>query len=286
MLELRTQESRLRIDPERGGAVELFSWLERPVFRLGKETGDPIESACFPLVPFAGRIADGNFEHEGHAITLPPNHPDIDARNALHGWGWLARWEVEALSQTEVWLVYEHTPASSRETGRWPWPYRAEQRFELSEHGYLHRLSLINLGDRDMPAGLGLHPYLPRNQAAVSLRTCGVWHNDSAGIPDSFEPGDFDTLCGANWDNTFAGLQGSIRIEWPQHVLTIEPDPAFAFTHFYSPPDADFFCIEPVSHMPDSVNRSGADYETGLRMLSPDERWDTLTRFAVTERAR
>ncbi len=283
MLELRTQESSLRLDPEQGGTVEAFSWRQQPVFRTGRESGDAIESSCFPLVPFAGRIAQGRFEHEGRAFTLPPNRADIDARNPLHGWGWLARWEVESSSLTKVRLVHEHAPGGNDEAGRWLWPYRAEQGFELSEDGYIHRLSITNLGATDMPAGLGLHPYFPRDNAAVSLRTCGVWHNDGSDIPDRFESGDFDILGGTYWDNTFAGLQSAIQIEWPCHVLTIEPDPTFTFTHVYCPQGADFFCIEPVSHMPDSVNRSDADYDTGRRTLAPGERWDTLTRVAMKE---
>ena len=27
--------------------------------------------------------------------------------------------------------------------------------------------------------------------------------------------------------------------------------------HLYRPPHADFFCLEPVSHLPDAINREG-----------------------------
>jgi Aldose 1-epimerase len=39
-------------------------------------TGDAIlDVACFPLVPFSNRIADGNFSWEGQEIVLQPNFP-------------------------------------------------------------------------------------------------------------------------------------------------------------------------------------------------------------------
>ena len=49
-------------------------------------------------------------------------------------------------------------PASA--TG-WPWLFRATQRLILSESGLSVTLTVENLSDDVMPAGMGLHPHFP-----------------------------------------------------------------------------------------------------------------------------
>jgi aldose 1-epimerase len=40
----------------------------------------------------------------------------------------------------------------------------------------------------------------------------------------------------------------------------------------YTPPAADFFCVEPVSHVTDAVNLAASGRtDTGLRVLAPGE---------------
>ena len=66
--------------------------------------------------------------------------------------------------------------AIEHEADDWPWAWRAEQRFTLSDHGLRIDLELVNTDRRPMPAGLGLHPYFP-GTAATRLRagTKAVW---------------------------------------------------------------------------------------------------------------
>jgi aldose 1-epimerase len=51
----------------------------------------------------------------------------------------------------------------------------------------------------------------------------------------------------------------------------------------YTPAGDDFFCVEPVSHMTDAINRMGSVAEHGLRILMPGEelRGDVTFRIAT-----
>jgi aldose 1-epimerase len=76
------------IRPELGGAVLGLDWRGHPVLRPTPDgSNDILETACFPLVPYANRIAGGRFAFGGHRVALPV--PERFAPHALHGDGWL-----------------------------------------------------------------------------------------------------------------------------------------------------------------------------------------------------
>ncbi|MEL7218992.1 MAG: hypothetical protein AAGK01_11250, partial [Pseudomonadota bacterium] len=64
---------------------------------------------------------------------------------------------------------------------------------------------------------------------------------------------------------------------------TIETSKDLAFTHVYSPPGEEFFCVEPVSHIPDAVNSALSNDETGLRILKPGEEFEVSCTYSVEE---
>lgn len=270
-LRLANDRVTLTIDPDRGGGVLGFAVDGRDVFRPAGQ-GGPLALASFPLVPFANRIAG-----DGNRLSLPPNAPDVDPANAIHGYGWLARWKTVSCDDQAIVIAHDHDAAD------WPWAYRAEQRFTLRDDGFVHGIAVENLSDRAMPAGLGLHPYFPRTGARLSLGANGVWRADHAGPPTAWEamttePEWFE---GNPHDHCFTRHSGAILIEWPSHRLHIVPDPALGFAHVYIPAGEDYCCIEPVSHIPDAVNRSEPGTATGLRWLEPRETWVCETRFGV-----
>jgi hypothetical protein len=141
------------LDPSRGGVVREFTWHGLDVFRpTPSEAGDdPLEVACFPMVPYVNRVAGGHFDFMGRTVQLEPNwsgdpHP-------LHGQGWRSSWDVVSASDTTATLRFEGGG------NEWPWRYRSEQCFELGPDELWVELSVENLSDTPMPAMLGLHPY-------------------------------------------------------------------------------------------------------------------------------
>ena len=282
-IELSAGDYRLVLEPGRGGSIARFDWRGEPLMR---PTCGPaiLDAACFPLVPFSNRIAHGRFLAHGREIRLLPNLPDSDHPHPLHGFGWLAEWAVLAASLSTA------TIAHLWPGGEWPWPYRAWQRFDLTADGLTITLSLTNLGDSAMPAGLGFHPYFPRDPDTRYLGLHrGEWQTDDECLPLAFDRRD-DAI---DWwhdrpvssrtvDTVYSGRCGPLLVSWPSRGLglMIGPDEALGTTVVYAPKDADFFCVEPVSHIADAVNRGSED--TGLWWLAPGECRAVSLHLAVT----
>jgi aldose 1-epimerase len=275
---------RLVLEPERGGSVSRFERGRRPIFRPTCGPS-PFDTACFPLVPFSNRIAHGRFYDGDRAVQLAPNFPAADHPHTIHGFSWLSAWEV--VDQQAASAVLRHAYAASE----WPWPYVAEQRFTLGEHGLLHEIAVTNLGETAMPAGLGLHPYFPRDAATLyhGLHTA-EWQTAADGLPLSRtavpEPIDWwegNPVERRDVDTVYTGRAGPLTILWATDGvrLTIEPSDTLPFTVVYTPPDRDFFWVEPVSHATDAINMRTGD--SGLRWLAPGQRFEASVRYEIED---
>ena len=267
----------LILTPSCGGGIAAFRWRGIDIMRPAVAGAGVLGLSNFPLVPFSNRIAQGRFAAGGRAVQLSPNLPGGNHGHALHGFGWQSAWTVAAAGIGHARLVHVYRG------GEWPWAYRAEQLFQPTHSGFVHRLTLRNYGDSPMPAGLGLHPYFPRTDAVLDLAIAGRWDTDAACLPTQWQAVAMqpDWFGGAAIDNVFTGRTGPVHIRYPGHMVTIHPADDLSFTVVYVPPGQDYFCVEPVSHLTDSVNRSEDAAATGLRWLAPGETWETGVRFAV-----
>jgi aldose 1-epimerase len=269
-MRLSNDDIELIIQPETGGSVSAFRWQGKPVFRdAPQDNQDVLRSSNYPLVPYSNRIASARF---GDFRTVP-NCPQIEPLHLIHGTGFLAKWDV--IGEAHLQHVYDGPD--------WPGPFTSHQYFELCDDGYCHHIAITNDGDQPIPAGLGIHPHFPRAQAHLEISLSGKWLNGQSRIPQKWEPLDQmpEWLGGELIDEVFTGRKGEIRIDWPTHRLTIMPDDDLSHTVIYCPPDRDFFCVEPVTHMIDAANRSGED---AMRLLAPGEKWSVKTRFSVVAR--
>lgn len=149
--------------PELGGSIAWLNWkrpdgrtvpLLRQSDAVAIASGNPSNLACFPLVPFANRIAGSRFTFAGREYRLTPNRlPDP---LVIHGFGFQARWWVEESDEHTVRLKHENREAGSA------FRYRAEQTFRLEPGCVRIALAVTHEGKNIMPYGIGLHPWLPR----------------------------------------------------------------------------------------------------------------------------
>jgi aldose 1-epimerase len=270
MLALSAGDYGLTLAPERGGSILRFDWRGEPLMRPA--CGPSIlDVACFPLVPFSNRIAHGRFAADGRTVTLSPNFPGSDHPHPLHGFGWLAEWTVATCGPRSATLLHDCV------ADEWPWPYVASESFALDEDGLTIRLSVTNLGASAMPGGLGFHPYFPRQaQTIYQGLHRGEWRNDGDCLPIALDekaaPDDWwqgEPIATRAVDTAYTGRVGNLEIAWPERdlALTLAPSDNLTYTVVYMPAGEDHFCVEPVSHMTDAVNRPGED--AGLVMLAP-----------------
>ena len=272
----------LAFDETVGGLLGAATWRGLDILHT-RPGNSVLDAGCFPLVPFSNRIAGSRFSFGGRDVALKPNHPGDPASPVIHGFGWLSEWTVEQLAETRATLGFRY------EGGAWPWPFEARQDISVHGNGFDLELALRNLGEDPMPAGLGFHPYFPRNDRTLfkSLHK-GEWETDDAMIPTRVEehlaPVDWwegKPVATRNVDTVYTGREGPLLVEWPDREMgvRIEPSPDLAFTTVYVPADEDYFCVEPVSHMTDAFNRHGQD--SGAGVLAAGEEWSVAMRVEV-----
>lgn len=257
--------------PQFGAGLASFRFGEidllRPASPEAIAAGDRFGMACFPLVPFPGRIREGRFGE----VALPANHP-VDPY-PLHGHGWLAKWDLSGHQADSCWLHYRH------KAGDWPWNYAATQLYRLSDSGLTLLLTVRNLSDSPMPVGLGQHPYLPRRSGAriETPLTKVLWPAKDL-VADEIRPIPADwgfapdhRVGSVALDHGFAGWSGAADIVWDEDDLRlrISASAGGRFLQIYAPEGRDFFCVEPMSCIPDAVNWKGGAEESGLRLLAP-----------------
>ena len=285
MIALADGDLRLELLPDLGAAVATLTFQGRDVLRpTPPGADDPFETAAFVLAPFANRIADGHFRVGDREVKIPRNAPD--QAHPLHGHAWRKPWRVESAVQDRAVLTFEH-PADS-----WPWHYTVTQTLVLRGDGLELSLSIANQDATPMPVGLGWHPYFHKAPGAL-LKTHveGVWLTDEEFLPVRLARG---TRFG-QWgrgdevtrpeliDHCHTGWSGVAEIMLPEERLrlTLTASRPLHWLHLYSPPGKDFFCVEPVSQMPNAVNRSAPPAITGHRLLAPAERFDARVTLSV-----
>lgn len=266
---LRTADTCLVLDAAHGGAIREFTWRGRAILRprLPDAENDPMLMACFPLVPYANRIAGGRFDFAGREVRLRRNW-DRDP-HPLHGQAWRAAWRVETLSGSHARLAF------CGGGDDWPWRYRAVQEFELRTDGLDVRLSVENQSDGIMPAMLGLHPFFPEaDLATVQTRARSVWLSDAQALPveEVMTPAQwaFDTARSAvrvALDHCFDHWDGTALVRWPDRTLKLSSSGARSL-HVYTPAATGFFCLEPQTAPAGALNRDGGEFAS----LAPGER--------------
>lgn len=296
---LQAADYALTLYPEIGGAVGRFTWhdidLLRPMSDAAIAAGNSEGGGCFPLFPFSNRIRNGQFRFDGRDIYLPRN---TSGPHVEHGHGWQRPWDVLAQDKVSATIGFTHDPTKD---GSWPFAYRAEMRFALSEAGLVVTLDAENTGDRAMPFGCGLHPYFPRSpETRLTAAVNGFWETDAevmptrhVSVPERLDLSGGLAMQNVVIDNVFTGFGGAARIAWPEQNtgLMLNADPAFAQLVLYVPDQATqaaetadgippYFCAEPVSNITDAFNLSG---KTGMITLAPAETFDASIRFAAHE---
>ncbi|SDR18325.1 aldose 1-epimerase [Brevundimonas sp. 374] len=280
MIALTAGDWRATLAPDMGGAMLSLDWRGRPVLRPTPDGAtDILQTSCFPLVPYANRIANGRFVFEGRSVRLPVL--ERFASHAIHGEGWLQPWTIQSRSSDVVAMTLDW----QGEPAGWPWPWRAKQVVSLADSGLEIELSVTNAGDEIMPAGLGLHPYFHRHpHSRLALTASGVLATNAFDLPDRF----ISPLDLVDWssgralnevpfvDHAYGGWNGVARMTGGSCEVVMKASSSAAWVQVYAPTDTDFFCVEPVTHCPDAFNGpvSWGGSANGLVALKPGE---TLT---------
>ncbi|MCL6707871.1 aldose 1-epimerase [Pseudomonas sp. R2.Fl] len=233
--------------------------------------GPRSDMASFPLVPFGNRLEFNRFTLSGRTFRFAPNAADP---LYLHGDGWLKTWAVEMVGEDAAQLSLRQQP-----DGLTPYDYTARQRISIGGDAVWIELSVRNEAETALPFGLGHHPFFRRTPGVRVTAAVGTFFNEREGhLPgeEAAVPADLDLPAGTTlprrfFNNAFSGWDGKAEILWPELGITatIDTSPAHDVAMLYAPADReDFFCFEPMTHLPNGHHRPDLG---GLKILRQGE---------------
>lgn len=270
-----------RLAPSLGGRIAACELQQpsgciRPVLYPFPEGETQVEQwakgGIYPLVPYWGRIDHAALRHEGISYPLQV-HPDA-APHTLHGIAQRRPWRAEQTAPNAAVMTYTHAPDA-----HWPWPFVATMALVLTAEQLTLDLVLTNTGEATMPAGIGFHPYLPRDpmlQLRLKAERCWESTLDYLAVQPMAIPAEDDfgferPLAGAAFTAFYENWQSPLTVRrgtGPRLLLGASDTLNHLVLH--QPEGTPYVCIEPVSHVADAFNLAerGVD-RTGALLLAP-----------------
>ena len=241
---LTASTATVRLDPGGGGRIASLE-VDGVELLAPRRGGDWLLWGCYPMVPWAGRVRDGQFGFDGEEhqleLDLPPH--------AIHGVGYRAGWDATGPGALRLSME-----------GLWPFGGWAEQRVEVSDQSLVVTMSVQ--ATQRMPVMAGWHPCFPRRlsqggQAELSFSAGHLWQRDDAGIPT----GERVPVPPGPWDDCFSDVSGPPAVRWPGFgSIRLESNMTSWVVYDEAP---DLVCVEPQSDAPDAFNRDPMILEPG-----------------------
>ena len=274
--ELRSGALRLAVRADFGGAIAGLWHSGTPILRSTEPArlASAHESAMFPLVPYSNRLGYRRFRWRGKDYSTRANV--AASPHSLHGLGWQRPWAIVSSSALEVVLELRHEGDAD-----WPFAFTARQYLALDAASFSARLQLSNDADVEQPVGLGWHPYFvkrPRSRMHIDLSH--RWDADPTLLPTRkvAQHGIDSDLSHLDFDNCFEGWRGPARIRDERFSLQLAS--SLPYLVVYTPPDRDYFCVEPVSHVSNALHMAEPAAH-GLVALAPGATLDAWLRLDV-----
>jgi galactose mutarotase-like enzyme len=274
-IELKAGPDRVVVDETTGG--RLASLVAGGLERLVDRVDDPFMWGVYPMIPWAGRVAD--------AVIAEP-HIQLRANkgpHAIHGVTYDLPWQVDRQATNAVELL------CPLPTSRWPPGGMAAQRITLS-HGRLELEIQVQANDHPMPVAVGWHPWFrrpARGDMTVYVESDAVLEVSKDLIPTGvvrsvtrkLDLRGGPKLGRRRLDHTYVGVSEPAVVRWPDLELTIEL-PHKASTFVVHTPERGV-CVEPQTAWPDPFVRPD---QSGVVHLGPHDIFNAITRWTWRER--
>lgn len=290
--QLSNEHMTLEILPELGASVlNLSSAAGLPILRSvnPEEVKSSSQCASFTLLPFSNRIQEGQFHFAGENYSLTPALPEPHAR---HGDVRNRPWKCsrpEGRKPDQHCLACEFDSRDFKDIN-WPWAFTARVDYILHGPHLDTCVSLTNVDDSEMPAGLGLHPYFAiTDTPRISFGAELIYDTDLHCIPSAMarplQPDESFLQARAIKDHQFnhayTAWDGLASLEWTDRSLQITADNIYSHLITYSAPDGTL-ALEPVSHATNAINLAangitGVDFKT----LQPGQTLAGTVRFSL-----
>ncbi|NUK04430.1 aldose epimerase family protein [Streptomyces lunaelactis] len=254
-IRLAAGDVELTVHPQNGCRIASLRIGGTEVLRRGDRYG------CFPMVPWCGRVRNGEFSSGDVHHQLPLNSPP----HAIHGTGRDTAWRTARANKSEAALTYDLAD---------PWPYtgRVTQAFALAEDALTLTMAVETYGT-SFPAQAGWHPWFLRNLGSgddVRIDYSAQWQERRG--DDHLPTGQRITPLPGPWDDCFAMPDGvAVTLTWPEQLeLTVSSRAEWVV--IYDEED-EAVCVEPQSGPPNGLN-------THPQLVTPIEPLEIATTWA------
>lgn len=280
-LHLHDEKLTARLSTQGGCIVDL--WFDDvPVLRPYHGAPDGllsvVDAACFPFVPYCGRIEGNEFFVDNARYTLQAN--TTNEQYCLHGDGWLSDWSLLMSTAERLSLGLSHSDSAAS-------PYHYEATLEVSVSGGILRmvLSVQNCGNNPLPFGLGFHPYFPlTNTTTIEFHAEGVRDEREDHLPGHLQaiPAELDFSSNTAVPDRFMhlgyeGWAGRVLVKNPALGVAVDmrASPECSRLQLFTPglsasehSDRGYVCAEPMTHTCNAHRMPG---HHGLQRLAPGE---------------
>lgn len=239
---LAAGDTELTVRPDDGCRIASLRVGGTELLRQGSRYG------CFPMVPWCGRLAHGQFRNGGELHQMPLNA----APHAIHGTGRDLSWRTVRTTATEGVFTYDLADPAAP----WPYPGRVTQLVELADDGGSLTLTMgVEATADSFPAQAGWHPWFLRNLgeggADVYLDFAPEWQEERGA--DHLPTGRRIPQKPGPWDDCFGMPQGvAATLTWPGR-LELKITSRAEWTVVYDEQEAAV-CVEPQTGPPDGLN--------------------------------
>jgi aldose 1-epimerase len=249
-------------------------------YEKGRQTGLPL------LAPWANRLAGWRYRADGVDVDLTGLPLSTDEHDLpIHGTMTAAPgWEVLEWHEARVRTRFPYG-AHPELLAAFPFPHDLE--IDARVEGDVLRIAttLRPTSERRVPVAFGWHPYLrlPEGDRALwRLRLPEREHLelDARGIPTGAsnpEAAEADPIDDRTFDDLYAfGDDHELAIENRGRRLTVRYESGYPYAQVFSPPDAGFVCLEPMT-APTNAIQTGA-----CPFVRPGESFTARFSIAIT----
>lgn len=282
LIELESSNLKLALQPAMGlQTIKCQIRLQEQWHNLMPDctgTNPPLKASNFHMLPYSNRIKNGEFTFERHHHRL-----ENGSNHAIHGALRNRPWRVVSSSASHAVAEYD-TVADGKVN--WPWPIRASASYTLEDGTLKSSLELTNLGDTNMPAGAGWHPYFCRkingSEPRLTLPLIGVYPDTDGdclpvGAPVAVDEAlDFTQSraldAATRIDHCFNVNDEPVTIDWQDAGVALRMQSSQNCTHLVLfNPDKPYFAVEPVTNANDAFNLSQQGIDSGTAVLAPQQ---------------
>jgi aldose 1-epimerase len=226
---------------------------------------DPFFWGAYVMAPWCNRAPAVPAEVAGRRVSLAANFPD---GTAIHGEVYAAAWDAVDGSTLRI----------EAGGGGWPWRYEVLARYRVAPSTFGLTLTLRNIDDAPMPAGLGLHPWIMK-PLRVAVPAERVYDDnleppvDARPVEPPFDLRRLDVMADG-LDATWTDLRGSeVTLDWPTYGLhaAFRFGPTVTVVVAASPADKDAVAVEPQTHALPALRRVAAGEPGAPTLLPPGE---------------